>query len=159
VGRGAKEEVSIKSAISAGLEEYKRSEKQRKVNIDFSFYDEPNDDGCSFSNGNWCVKRNEKFHRKLVEKLIESIKKHESYIYKDYQKPGRKINYESIKGYSFIGRWLDDCNSSLYTWWSIQANFCLVCFREYGQQYYANHCQHDDSIPPKEVWEEERRKK
>lgn len=123
--------------------------EQRSLDIQtaFSFYDPVEDPHCDFANGNWCIQRTEEFYNRLLDALVEMVEKYEPWTAKSFRESGNTLSRNVVKGYSFLGRYLDDGNSDLYHWWGIQGNICPVCFREYGQMYYASHCTHDDKIP------------
>lgn len=120
--------------------------KSKCIRDAFCFYVAPEEVGCDFMNGNYCIQRNEEFYNKMLDTLICMIEKHEPWISERFRMNGAQLSRESVGGYSFVGRLLDDNNSQLYKWWNIQCCICQKCFREYGQPYYALHCQHDDTI-------------
>ena len=118
-------------------------EMMKDIKNTFSFYKEDNDDGCRFSNGRYAIQRDEETYNKLLDSIIAMINKYEKWVLKYCYEDGITLQREHIKGYSYLGRFLDDGHSPLYYWWGIQANICPVCFREYGQIYYASNCTHD----------------
>ncbi len=113
----------------------------------------PKDTGCSFANGEWCYQRTDYEYLKFMDALIEAVKQYEPWIYSQYKEHGGLKREHVGSGY-MIGRYLDDGNSELYSQYSVLSNICPVCFREWGQPYYANHCTHDVKprivTPPKE---------
>lgn len=109
----------------------------------FSFWKkEPEDEGCSFANGGWSYQRKESDYVLLREALLQSIKEYEPWIAKQYDKQGG-LELKHIVGGSFIGRYLCDGNSELYPWFITLSNICPICFRQHGQPYHANHCEHN----------------
>ena len=123
------------------------AEKVSKDIIDaFSFYN-PIETECDFLNGRWCIQRTEEFYNRMIDTLIDMIERHEPWIAEQYMTKGTPLSRVLVRGYSFVGRLLDDNNSPLHKWWCIQSNICPTCFREYGQLYYALQCAHDDTIP------------
>ena len=109
----------------------------------FSFWKkQPKDEGCSFANGSWAYQRKESDYVLLRESLLKAIKEYEPWITKQYDEHGG-LRMEHISGGSFIGRYLSDGNSELYEWYCLLSNICSKCFRQHGQQYYANNCTHD----------------
>lgn len=121
-----------------------RTKTQKKKTIDemFAFYKNA-DDSTDFANGGWCIQRDEKFYLKLIDAIIEAVKQYEPWILENKPYQGA-LSREQVMGYSWLGRFLDDSGSGLYKWWGIQANICQTCFREWGQMYYANNCNHTD---------------
>lgn len=143
-------EDTVSGKTFATEEEAKISEdKSLDIQNTFKFYEPIEDDEFAFGNGGCCIQRTEEFYNHLLDALVEMIKKYEPWIAREFIKKGSPLSREVVKGYSFIGRYLDDCDSDMYHWWGIQGNICPVCFREYGQMYYALHCKHDDTIPSK----------
>ena len=116
----------------------------------FNFYDEVEDCTCSFSNGAYCVQRDEDVYNRLLDTLIKCIRQYHPALAANYLKEVGTFERDDVKGHSFVGRWLSDNSDPLYKWWYVQCNICPVCFREYGQPYYALNCKHDDSIPTRD---------
>ena len=130
-------------------EAIKSEKKNGGIKRLFSFWKYPKDDGtCRFANGEWCYRRTEGEYKMFQEALIKAINDYEPWIAKQYEKHGG-LRKEYVKGGTMIGRYLDDGNSELYSYYHILSNICSVCFREWGQPYYANHCNHKES--PREV--------
>lgn len=124
------------------------SEKRSKdIRDTFAFYDPVKDVGCEFANGGWCVQRTEEFYNKLVDALIEMVLKYEPWVAEQMFINASGISRATVSGQSILGRYLDDGKSDLYHWYHVQSNICPVCFKEYGQTYYALHCTHDGVIP------------
>jgi hypothetical protein len=141
-----KDEVSGK--LFDKIEDAEASEaRSTEIRDAFSFYDPIEDVKCRFANGKWCVQRTEEFYNRLLDTLVEMVEKYEPWTAKSFRESGNTLSRDVVKGYSFLGRYLDGGHSDLYHWWGIQGNICPVCFREYGQMYYALHCTHDDKIP------------
>ena len=116
--------------------------KSRDIQEAFSFYYE-NKIQVKDGNDEIGVQRDEEFYYKLIDTLIEMVKKYESWILEsNYAKTG--FLREKVQGYSFLGRFLDDSQSSMYHWWQIQGNICSKCYKEYGQMYFALQCCKED---------------
>jgi hypothetical protein len=120
--------------------------KSKDIADAFSFYGQIGN-GCDFMNGGWCIQRTEGFYDRMIDTLIDMIEKHEPWIAEHYVANGTPLSRVLVRGYSFVGRLVDDNDSQLYKWWCVQSNMCPICFREYGQTYYALQCTHDDTIP------------
>lgn len=118
--------------------------KEQKIKEMFSFYKAPIDPYLEFANGHWGIHRSEEFYNKLLDTLITALNKYEKWIKKSHMCTVYKNGFtrDNIKGYSWVGRFLDDSGSPLYYWWGIQANICPECFIEWGQMYYTNICNH-----------------
>ncbi len=118
-----------------------RAKDDVKKNIDkmFSFY-KPIED-IDFENGKYAIQRDNKFYFKLIDTLIEAVKKYDKWILEGKPYNGKLLR-KHVMGYSFLGRYLDDNNSPLYRWWHVQANICSICYREWGQMYFKLHCNH-----------------
>lgn len=119
------------------IEAIESEKKHKDIQDTFAFYDKTKTDSCAFVNGEHSIKRNEEFYSKLIDGIINMVNKYESWILKSYK---NGLTKENVRGYTILGRFLGDGDSSLYEWWSIQANICPRCFREWGQLYHANHC-------------------
>lgn len=105
----------------------------KKVDKMFSFWKNSKLD----ANNDIGVQRTEEEYNLLLDTIIKATKEFEPWIAKEY---GNKLIRENIKGWSFIGRYFDDGDSPLYKWWEVQGNICKVCYKEYGQMYYALNC-------------------
>ena len=90
------------------------------------------DSGCDFSNGGWNVQRSKEW--------LESYKK-------DIAKLVNSTSYEAFS-YGWF-RVLDDGGSMFYGLACRVLDVCPDCFREWGQGYYASHCDHRDKIQSK----------
>ncbi len=92
-------------------------------------YPDIKDDRCIFANGGYSIQRTEEWFKQMEKDLLETI-------------APLKISYEPFS-YGWF-RVLDDGGhwqyAATYKWQS----FCLTCFREWGQPYYANKCTHQD---------------
>lgn len=141
-----KDEVSGRE-FDTPLEALVSEKKSRDIKKAFVFYDSIEDVDCVFANGGWCVQRTEEFYNRLVDTLIEMVLKYEPWIAEQMFIHASGMSRATISGRSIIGRYLYDGESDLYHWYCIQSNICPICFREYGQTYYASHCTHDDIIP------------
>ena len=109
----------------------------------FSFWKyAPKDKSCDFANGRWCYQRSEGEYLLFKDNLIDAIKQYEPWIAKQYKEVGGLSREHLGSGY-IIGRYLSDGDSELYNQYLTLSNICPKCFREWGQPYYANHCNHD----------------
>ena len=94
-----------------------------------------------FVNGQFCIQHDATFYHRLLDMIISmALKYHPSLN-------SAQLTREYIKGHSYFGRYLSESESQLYKWFSVQMCICPVCYREYGQPYYALNCEHNDSIP------------
>ena len=136
-----KDEVS--GLVFSTKEQATDSEKRKGGILElFSFWNYHKDDGpCKFKNGGWCYQRTKEEYNKLIDTLIKAVKIYEPWVYKQYKKSGGLQKKHLGSGY-MIGRYLDDGHSELYKYYGLLSNICSVCFREWGQPYYANHCSH-----------------
>jgi len=117
----------------------------RDIQDRFSFYESPsNPDNCQFENGHYCAQRDKEFLNRILDGIIAMTNKHYKWITKETN--FGKLTRERVQGQSWLGRYLDDSGYPLYRWWGIQAQICPVCFREYGQPYYAINCTHDGYV-------------
>jgi len=118
----------------------KAEKKSKAIKKMFSFWKfAPKYDTCDFANGNYCYQRTKEEFDKLIDTIIQAVKKFEPWIYSGYKKHGG-LKREFVIGHTFLGRYLEDGDSKLYEYWSLQGNICPKCYREYGQMYYALHC-------------------
>jgi hypothetical protein len=109
----------------------------------FSFWKyPPKDKNCDFANGSWCYQRTKAQFKMFRENLIEAINQYEPWIAKQYKEHGGLQSEHMGSGF-MIGRYLSDGNSELYSQYLTLSNICPVCFREWGQPYYANNCKHN----------------
>ena len=132
--------------IEEAIESEKKNGGIKKL---FSFWKQPKDDGtCRFSNGDWCYQRSDVEYLRLQDALIKATNDYHPWIAKQYEEHGG-LKREYVFGGAMIGRYLDDNNSELYTWYSILSNICKTCYRQWGQMYYANNCKHN--VDPREV--------
>lgn len=136
----------------SAIREYKKLSRQEKIDQMFSWIDLVQDDGCKFANGGGHRKWKKRDYEKLIKTIIKAVELYEPWIFKQYDKHGG-LKEEYVKGGTFLGRYLSDNNSPIYSWFCLQWNICTKCLREYGQPYYANKCSHNDSIPE---WKQER---
>jgi hypothetical protein len=121
-----------------------KNEKMNKDILDsFSFFKEvPKEKNCDFENGDWCYQRTEEEFLRYKETLLRMIKKYHKWIDKQYNKDGG-LQLKHIGASYMIGRYLNDNDSSLYHHYCIMSDICPFCFRQWGQQYYANNCSHN----------------
>lgn len=113
----------------------------------FSFWKEHPDDGtCRFENGGWCYQRTENEYFKLKDSIIKAVKTYEPWIAKEYKKNGG-LKREHVHESYVLGRYLYDSDSGIYRWYGLLSNICPTCYRQWGQQYYANNCSH--SVEPR----------
>ena len=83
------------------------------------------DTGCKFGNGEFSVQRDKKWldsYKTLIGKVAKSL----------------EIKYKPWS-YAWF-RCLDDGGSFLYSYAVRVLNVCPVCYKEWGQGYYANKC-------------------
>lgn len=116
--------------------------KQKEVDALFKFYDKPSSDNCDFANGEWNIQRSKEFYNKFLDTLIDALEKYEPWIKDSVKMYKDGFSRENIRGYSFIGRLLDDGGSPLMKWWSRQSCICPGCYIEHGQTYHQLHCTH-----------------
>ena len=109
-----------------------------------SFYDAPQFNGTEFVNGDFCIQRNKTFYNRLLDGILVMAHKYHPSINSTHS------TRNHIKGQTYLGRVLSDSKCQLSTWNDIQMCICPVCYREYGQPYYAINCEHNDSIPSNE---------
>ena len=127
----------------------KSEKKNGGIKKFFAFWKQPKDDGtCRFANGEWCYQRTDVECLRFVDALIKAVKDYEPWIVEQYEK-NDGLKREHMKGGLMIGRYLDDGNSELYEYYGILSNICQVCYRQWGQTYYANNCNH--KAKPKEL--------
>ena len=85
------------------------------------------DESCKFVNGGWNVQRSKNW--------LDSYKQQIAHI----------INIKEPPPYSYGWyRTLDDSGSKFYGLALRVMNICPECFREWGQPFYANNCDHKD---------------
>ena len=134
------------------LEDAMASEhKHRDIQNAFSFYGEVVDDTCDFQNGEYCVQRDEDFYNRLLDTLVDCVKKWYPEIASRYIEETGSFDRDNVKE-SFVGMQLSEAStdsSALSEWWDIQCSICPICFREYGQPIFALNCKHDGSVPTK----------
>lgn len=85
------------------------------------------DKTCDFANGHYSVQRTQGFletYKALIFGFIKEFKQADKY---------------EPMSYGWF-RCLNDGNSMFYGVAMRILNICPVCFKEWGQQYYANHC-------------------
>lgn len=124
------------------IDAIKSEKKNGAIKKIFSFWKEPKDDGtCNFANGEYCYQRTREQFEKLRDTLIDAINLYEPWIAKQYEKHGGLKREHMGSGY-LIGRYLDDSGSELYRQYGVLSNICPKCYREWGQQYFANNCNH-----------------
>jgi ribosome-binding protein aMBF1 (putative translation factor) len=85
------------------------------------------DKNCVFANGGWNVQRSEKWLTDYKQAIEEAVNN------KDY--PAFSYGWY---------RCLDDGGDMLYGIAGRVMNICRECYREWGQPYYAHHCNHQD---------------
>ena len=126
------------------------SEKENGgINKLFSFWKRrPEDKHCKFVNGDGCYQRTEGDVLQFKEALLKALKDYEPWITKQYDSDGG-LRIEHLGGGFIIGRYLCDGNSELYHYYCLLSCICPKCFREWGQQYYANNCKCNET--PKEL--------
>jgi len=100
---------------------------------------EPKEDGCRFANGGWCYQRTKEDFLEFQVTLVLAIKMYEPWIAGQYKEDGGLRTVHIGAGY-LIGRYLCDGNSPIYSYYCTLSNICPKCFRQWGQQYYANNC-------------------
>lgn len=141
----------VDSVSGMEFDTLKQAEKQEKrsntIKKVFAFYKAPNDTGCRFGNGEFCIQRDKEFADRLRIALFGLIKKYYRWVVEGYVKDPKCKGFrlEHVTS-GYLGRCLSDGDSDLYEWWGILSQICPECYREYGQQYYTNKCLHDGSI-------------
>ena len=83
--------------------------------------------GCRFANGEWNVPRDKSWYERFKKRLVEIV---------------GDIGYEP-----FSYGWYRSLNDSNSPYDGLAYRFmciCPFCYREWGQPYYANHCNHKD---------------
>ena len=112
-----------------------------------SFYGTMYFNDTNFVNGCYCIQRNELFYIHLLKTIVSMVHKHEPHIVEWYSNKDAQFTIESVLGQTYVGRLLSESGSQLNKWFNVQMCICPVCYREYGQPYYALNCEHNDSIP------------
>lgn len=115
--------------------------KEKAINKIFSWFNVKKH-SCSFINNGGMIQRTKQEYDRLIDCIIYAVEKHEPWILKEYE--GR-LTPDKVRGYSLLGRYLDDSCSPLYRWWGVQGKICPICYREYGQMFYTLHCSHGGS--------------
>ncbi len=90
------------------------------------------DDNCRFANGGWSVQRSEKWLKKYKADILKIVGDMETTPF----------------GYGWF-RYLDNGGDMFYGIACRILNVCPTCFREWGQGYYANNCNHTDKLKGK----------
>lgn len=109
----------------------------------FSFY-KNEDNSMEFANGEYCMQRDKKFYYQLIDTIIQAVALYETWILEHYN---NWLSQTDVMGWSKLGRYLDDSGSYIYKYWGRQGNICRTCYREWGQMYYANNCNHTGNPP------------
>lgn len=142
------DEISGKE-FSTQEEAIKSEKKNGGIEKLFSFWKPiPKQKNCEFANGGWCYQRSDHEFLKFTDCLIKAIKDYEPWIAKQYEPDGGLKRGHMGSSY-MIGRYLCDGNSELNSKYHILSEVCPVCFRQWGQPYYAINCTHD--AKPKEL--------
>lgn len=104
----------------------------------------PNERRGDFANGEFNVQRTKEYYLMFKRALGELMLKHEEEITSS-ENLGRHGGPESwlVPG-GIVGRFLDDRDSLLKTWYYTWSNICPTCYREWGQRYFTDRCQHVD---------------
>lgn len=127
----------------------KSEKKNGGIKKMFSFWKyPPKDKGCEFENGGWCYQRSEGEYKLFVETLIKAICIYEPWIASRY-KPHGGLRAEHMGAGFMIGRYLSDGDCELYGQYNTLSKICPVCFREWGQPYYAINCKH--CVKPRKI--------
>lgn len=114
----------------------------------FAFWKEPpKDKTCKFANGSWCYQRSEGDLLKFKESLLKAITDYEPWIASQYESDGG-LQLVHLGGGFIIGRYLNDGHSELYSQYCELSCICPKCFRQWGQPYYAIHCDCDATPNP-----------
>ena len=125
--------------------------KSRDIKNTFeSFYGTMYCNDTNFVNGGYCIQRNELFYIHLLKTIVSMVHRHEPHIVEWYSNKEALFTIESVSGQTYVGMLLSDGDSQISKWYNVQMCICPVCYREYGQPYYALNCEHNDSIPYKE---------
>ncbi len=115
-------------AIFEDAEKYQEHMADEGRKIAFLFrYPKVEDDNCKFANGGWSVQRSKEWHDSYRDDIVELV----------------NISSYPPLSYGWF-RTLDDGGSMFYGLACRITNICPKCFREWGQAYYANNCNHVD---------------
>lgn len=99
--------------------------------VTFDFHKDAELKGTDF------VQHNEDYYNRIVDGLINLLKKWEPALYDILVSNGGK---PYIRG--FIGRYFGDGKNTkdFYRWWVVLIQFCPKCYKMYNQPYHASHC-------------------
>jgi len=90
-------------------------------------YPEVENEGCEFGNGKYSVQRTEEWFGLFIKDMLKEVESSDiSYA---------PFSYGWFRSLQDGGHWQ---YSLAYRWQCI----CNICFKEWGQPYYANHCSH-----------------
>jgi hypothetical protein len=99
-------------------------------------FPEVNDPDISFANGKYCIQRTEGWLENFKALVLDAIQHNHIIKFKPFS-------------YGWY-RTLDDGNSPFYRI-ALRATYvCPTCFKEWGQAYYANNCNHKNPIEKQE---------
>lgn len=87
------------------------------------------DDHCAFANGGWTVQRDKDWLDRYIDRINIAVG--------DIGAPPQSYGWY---------RCLGDGGSMLYGPACRILNICPKCYREWGQAYYANNCNHKDKV-------------
>ena len=103
------------------------AETHKKLTVLEETFPKVPDDGCEFANGEWYVLRDADWLTRYKDAVVAMV---------------GKTRYTPWSHGWF--RLLDDGGSPYYGAACRALNVCETCYREWGQSYYANNCQHID---------------
>ena len=107
----------------------KHIEKHNLITVINGAFPPIKDKSCQFANGGWNVQHSEKWLADYKEAIAKAVNNEEEVAF----------------SYGWY-RCLDDSGDMLYKVACRVMNICPECFREWGQPYHANHCDHKDKI-------------
>lgn len=126
----------------------KAENRHRDIKDMFKFWkDEHNskkNNNCSFSNGEYWIEHDKEFYDKVIDILDKAIRKYHKELVKEYNEDKKNGSWDKkhIRD-GYVIRWMRDTDIGLYKYYCWVLNICPVCFKEWGQMFFANHCNHD----------------
>ena len=96
------------------------------------YFDPPIDTDIKFANGGYYIQRDSAWLRYFRKYVYTTVKNHN---------PGIDYTPETYGWY----RCLDDSNSPYYNLALRLTYICPICYKEWGQMYFANNCKHEET--------------